>query len=441
MAAKAKISSASLSDGSYMQDPILKETWGGAQEITIDDIPPPGKWYLPPLFSESKTKGQMIWIIGFNGVDTVLATFGVVGGKIRDTPHDVSPKGKKNMSEQAHSDAKGKWTKKKNKKYHLLGEKSYYIEPMLADEYKEVGVPTDAWPVAVQAKLDGMRMLARKIGVGEENKSWASDRKVDYLLEMQSRNGKYVKLADHIAISLQPLFDFLPAGSILDGEVYTHNNPQIPTQTITGLIGPNTKVRSPLILQLKYFIYDIIIPQLSYDDRFLTLVKAFVQFRASGLSNDAFEFLSYTKAYSEDDIISFNKQLEDMKYEGSIIRRLANGATSGPNFEVTQYKAGRSKGLLKYKTFKDEEGEIVGYHFTEGGDKKGAIVFDVKDPRGNIIGVSMPGDSEMWKEAATHPDDYVGKEIKYKFQNLTNDGKARFPVGVEIYRGKRSEEE
>lgn len=420
---------------SYLLNPHFKEVWGDAKEITPTDALPDGAWYFPPLYKKHASgKKWIVWIIGFDGVDRVVSVSGQLGGNLRANPAKIKVKrGKSSVAEQAHSDARGKYNKKIVQGSHLWGEKSFIIKPMLAEIYQDVKIPANAWPVAVQPKLDGMRALAKLVPRGTENKSLATDSKLLHSVEIQSRNGKYIKLADHIALAIQPLFAYLPTGAVLDGEIYIHNDSRISPQEISGLIGPNTKERNPLILLLKYYIYDLIVEDVTYEDRFKLLASALLGLAASeaALPNKAeiFYILNYTPAHDEKELTKIHEQHVILGYEGSMVRRLANGAQSGDNYTISLYKHGRSKGLLKYKDWRDEEGTITGYHFAKGGDKEDALVFEVRDPRGNIISVSMIGSNKTWKDAAVNPERFIGLTLNYKYQNLTDDGKARFPIG------------
>jgi DNA ligase-1 len=104
-------------------------------------------------------------------------------------------------------------------------------------------------------------------------------------------------------------------------------------------------------------------------------------------------------------------------YEGIMIR--GNGL----------YKHGRSKDLLKYKKFKDSEYLVVGH--TEGtGAHAGTVIFTCQSGSDKTFNVVMNGPLEKRREMLKHVDDYYGKYLTVKYQELSSDGVPRFPIGL-----------
>jgi DNA ligase-1 len=89
------------------------------------------------------------------------------------------------------------------------------------------------------------------------------------------------------------------------------------------------------------------------------------------------------------------------------------------------YKHGRSKDLLKYKLFKDDEFEVVGHHEGQGG----IPIFEcnIKD---KTFSVAMKGTTESKKERMDNVTEFYGKLLTVKYQELSADGIPRFPVGI-----------
>ena len=118
-------------------------------------------------------------------------------------------------------------------------------------------------------------------------------------------------------------------------------------------------------------------------------------------------------AKQTEDIEKYHDYYTKHGYEGIMLR---NNAI---------YKDGRTKDLLKYKKFFDEEFKVVGHHEGNGG----IPIFDcaVGD---KTFGVAMKGDMTSRKERMDHVTDYYGKMLTVKYQELSLDGIPRFPVGI-----------
>lgn len=91
----------------------------------------------------------------------------------------------------------------------------------------------------------------------------------------------------------------------------------------------------------------------------------------------------------------------------------------------SMYEAGRSNTLLKVKEFFDAEGTVTGYEPGKGKHKGrvGALVM-VTDT-GEVFSVGT-GLSDRERE---HPPS-IGSRVTYRYQELTQDNKPRFPVFV-----------
>jgi DNA ligase-1 len=120
-------------------------------------------------------------------------------------------------------------------------------------------------------------------------------------------------------------------------------------------------------------------------------------------------------------VVTTMKHIEDAHthyteygYEGIMIRG------NGP------YKHGRSKDLLKYKKFMDDEFEVVGHHMS----KFGTPVFECKCGDNKTFSVMMKEDFETKNKRMDNIYQYYGKKLTVKFQELTSDGIPRFPVGI-----------
>ena len=109
-------------------------------------------------------------------------------------------------------------------------------------------------------------------------------------------------------------------------------------------------------------------------------------------------------------------------YEGLILRNITGEYCEGPS---------RSKHLQKYKSFQDDEFPIVGYH--EGsGLESGCIIWECKISDGTVFSVRPRGTREVRSEYLIKADNYIGKKLTVRFQELSEIGVPRFPVGIDI---------
>ena len=108
-------------------------------------------------------------------------------------------------------------------------------------------------------------------------------------------------------------------------------------------------------------------------------------------------------------------------HEGTMIR------DKDSMYEVGQ----RSNYLLKHKDFQTEEYEIVGAN--EGtGREKGTVIWVCKTQSGREFTVRPEGTLETRKNYFKNKNNFLGKLLTVKFQNLTSLGIPRFPVGIVI---------
>jgi DNA ligase-1 len=126
-------------------------------------------------------------------------------------------------------------------------------------------------------------------------------------------------------------------------------------------------------------------------------------------------------ATCEEDVYKLQSQFLEDGYEGAIVRELDG-----------EYRFGyRSNKLLKVKSFMDEEYKIVG--FTTGvGRFEGCCIWICETGSGLEFKVVPQGTMEERKATYDTADKNIGKHLKVKFFELTDDNIPRFPVGLGI---------
>ena len=253
--------------------------------------------------------------------------------------------------------------------------KGVQILPMLANKWEDREKYITS-PFYVQPKLDGIRLLVSKDGCF-------------------SRTGKIVKGVEHLAYKLGD-------GEWLDGECYSSG---MTFEELTSAFKMNPK-------SLGFHVFDyfhIQRPDLPFAER-QKIMKT---------KTDIVVETILVKDKS--DIPKLHTKFVDQGHEGIMIRE------STSIYEIGK----RSNYLLKYKEFQTEEYEIVGANTGHGRDED-AVVWVCKTANGQEFTVRPEGTIKERERCYREKDNYIGKQLTVRFQNLTALGVPRFPVGVVI---------
>ena len=274
--------------------------------------------------------------------------------------------------------------------------------PMLADKWNpniETKRKVDiVFPCYVQPKLDGIRCL-----------TYLKNGKI----VNQSRQLKYFKNLNHINNELK-IFTKLPS-LVLDGELYNHN---IVFNKIAGIVKKEKlkKEDEESLKLIEYHIYDCFLTDnlnLSFEER-IKIIKNLKD-------------LKYVKIVptllckEKDEIISkFHPQFTGDSYEGTILRN-----------KDSIYEFTRTRNLQKYKNFEDDEFEII--NFKEGtGHDAGTVIWKCKTKDGKEFEVRPIGTVESRSELLKNASECIGKFLTVTYQELSEFGVPRFPVGKTI---------
>lgn len=349
---------------------------------------------LPTLFKFT-SKGQIQqWTIiaEGNGFYTIE---GIQGGKLTTSSPTIclgKNFGKSNETspeEQAILEAKARWQKKVDTGYNeILTDEKKYFEPMLAHEYSKSNLAFTV-PTFIQPKLDGIRC-------------YLDNRK------LTSRSGKSILSCPHLELNYHGL----------DGELYNHEL-KADFNKISSLTRKTKPTTEDLIESEKlveYWIYDY--PYHAdkvFSERYSRLKEDFKNFPKY------FKLVPTYQIHNEDELKEYHAQFIGEGYEGSIIR-----------LDLGKYENRRSKQLLKYKDFQDDEFEIL--DITPGlGNRSecaGRLICKIGK---NTFGCSMTGTVEFMKRVLQDKDQIIGKQATVKFFMLTPDGIPRFPTLKHIH--------
>ena len=317
--------------------------------------------------------------------------------------------------------------------------------PMLAQTFNPADAITSAasgaaskkkkvikFPCFVQPKLDGLRCVSYVTRCGN-----------DVTVALQSRTGAFFTGLPHIAAALRPYLSQHPS-VVIDGELYTD---QMPFEELTGLI-KKKKITAGDVERLKkvkyhvYDIYDHVQSNMPYSERLDVLADAVR--RCACVANDTLTasasahrmlrsdteaaavvvFVRTEKVAVLADFRRLFSEFVEAGYEGIMLRN-AEGV----------YRANyRSNDLQKYKEFMEDEYRIIGYTQGEGRDA-GAVIWLCETEDGKEFTVRPRGTMEQRRVWFNAGPTYVGKNLTVIFQELTEEGKPRFPVGKAVREG------
>lgn len=329
--------------------------------------------------------------------------FGQMGGaivqsdKIIVEAKNIGKKNETTIEEQAIKEATAIWKKKKKSENFVedieMVDEKLFEPPMLAKEYD--GVYDDSIKYC-QPKLDGIRC----------NMSFDGEQ----VIAISRKNNPFYTV-DHIKQSIHDVLVENPSVHV-DGELYIHElNDDF--NKIVSLVKKEhleEKDIEEVKRYVRYNIYDM------WDDNDPNMIFSE---RLSKI-NALFEGLSYVDIV-ETRFVENAQQIEDCfdcfvgnGYEGAILRK------------DDKYEHKRSKNLLKYKKFNEDEFKIL--DICEGRIGGFAEYAWVELPNGLECKATLSYSVEECTEILQNKEKYIGGLATVKYFGYTKDGKLRFPV-------------
>jgi hypothetical protein len=328
---------------------------------------------------------------------------GQTDGKLTETTGQIIDEGKQKRTakEQAVFEANSKVNKKLDEGYSdsIESAKNYVkLLPMLAHPFAKRKHNIN-YPAIVQRKFDGVRCLAIL--------------KDDGTVSLMSRKGKEFPHMNHIRKDIAA--NNSDTTLILDGELYSDT---LSFQVLVGLVKRVTlkEGNDEQMLQVSLRVYDCI--KLNEEPGFQQRHDTITD-----VTNGA-EYLSLVENFavkSENEIHAYQARFVEEGYEGAMVRNITGAYAIGK----------RSANLQKVKTFLDGEYEIVGFNQASGNDI-GTVIWVCTTPTGNQFNVRPRGTREVKREQYENGDSYIGRQLTVRYQELTDDGVPRFPVGIAI---------
>lgn len=365
---------------------------------------------LPALQGDTLTGKTKLWSVEVrhqDGHGVIVTSHGYKDGKMQVSEKVITEGkniGKKNETtpfDQAVAEARTAWTKKRESSYAPIETESEEevgrgkgIDesiplPMLAHDYNKRGKSIQ-FPCFVQKKFDGTRC----VGVPQKG--------------LFSRNRKSYPHMEHIVAELNRL----PSTMILDGELYSDT---LTFQEIVGLVKRETLKAGDeeKQQQIQFHVYDLI-NEMPYVQRYANLQMLFRRYKFKHLV-----LVKTEHCESEEKMKEMHAQYVTDGYEGIMLRN-----------KDGLYANNRSIHLQKYKEFFDMECDIVG--FKEGEGAEAGCVIWICELDGKTFACRPRGTREEREELFEKGADFIGNQLTVRYQEKTDDGLLRFPVGIAI---------
>lgn len=301
-------------------------------------------------------------------------------------PTNVGRANERDSKAQAEFEFASIIEKQRDKGFRVDGEakKNDRPMPMLAHKFKDRKGKVE-FPVYVQPKLNGMRMLF------DGENGW-------------SRGNK--EIIPEVIQHLQ----FDTGGHILDGELMLPNNVLL-QESMKAI----KKFRPELSPELLYHVYDIVDASLSFDERGAIIKELERKWPANIRAVQTYS------AKDETQVMKWHNTFTKEGYEGTMIRN-----------PKLKYEIGkRSYSLLKLKDFVDAEYKIADVIDGDGSDA-GLAIFILDAGNGETFNCRPEGTQENRADLFKNRRKLVDKYLTVRYQELSKDGIPIFPVGVAI---------
>ena len=436
---------------------------------------------FPKLYAQDKNGKIKVWtaaVLVNSDTDAVTSrtTHGYINGKQQmvyrdcDAGKNIGRSNETTPLEQCISETRRKWTDKKEKEaytetkpadcgegYGDISGNDYDADadadegfgsggesaipagpflPMLAQTFNPGNFTTSSkrkkvikFPCFVQPKLDGLRCVSYMTRTANVHE-----------VALQSRTGAFFTGLHHIVAALRPYLSQHP-NIVIDGELYTD---QMPFEELAGLIKKKKITDSDVarLKKVKYHVYDIYDHarhDIPYSERMGLLAVAVRRcgcvandtLTASGriLRSDteaaAVVVLVRTEQVAElSEFRQLFAEFVEAGYEGIMLRNAAG-------VYCANY---RSNDLQKYKEFMEDEYRIIDFTQGEGRDA-GAVIWICETADGKEFSARPRGTIEQRRTWFNDGDSYIGKNLTVVYQELTEEGKPRFPVGKAVRDG------
>ena len=265
---------------------------------------------------------------------------------------------------------------------------------------------------AKKAKFELLKLSEYK---GQNVGGWLASEKLDGVRaywdgrNLLSRNGKILAAPEGWSLHFPPFS--------LDGELYTAQGEFEKIQSIVMDKMPSATAWS----EIKFYVFDVPEAGGGLLERLSELEKFILQNPQAGQN---LKIIKQVKVKDNAEFEAFADAVIAKGGEGAVVRE--------PN---APYERKRSKNALKYKKFKDAECRVIAVN--KGSGKYANLA-------GSLTCKALGGKEGEPKEGAIfkigsglsdknrQDPPKIGSIITYKFQNLTSNGKPRFPIFLRV---------
>jgi ATP-dependent DNA ligase len=398
-------------------------------------------FWLPPLYTTSALDKSLIWQVGFDGVNKVYTIHGHLNGAIQtDSDWILEGIGGRTLQQQAIQIARRKYADKYRIGYvqDLIAE-TPCKKPMKGNVFDIDKKQIKRWPVAVQAKIDGIRMVTK----------CHTTQKIETYSALNTRWHHLTHVVEELAV----LASFLPAGVTLDGELYVHG---WAFTKLTSVIKAVVNVH-PDISSVKYHIFDVITADVTadtvlmvpYECRYNMLLTAYKDYIEAGYTNNTFHIVSCELCQNMEEIVETYQHYLREGYEGLMVKKIMYPHETQVALKEASYHEGRCSNILKLKKWNEEEGTIIGVEECRGREE-GLAKFLVRldqpetelesggknenraQVEDQIVAMRPEGDFTQRMNWLQHPEKVIGKRITFSFMGRSEYGIPRHPVGKAI---------
>jgi len=238
------------------------------------------------------------------------------------------------------------------------------------------------YPAYVQPKLDGMRAMYNPNANDFTSRSGlpACTTCTTIKNELKSANGNTLNL---------------------DGELYSRG---YSFQNVMKLVHSNDP-------NLMYHVYDYSGTNDSYEVRLNKLKSFFIK-------NPQFKHIKFVETFvvhNAQDVKRYHDKFKAEGYEGAIVRNAH-----------AQYQSKRTNDLQKVKEFQDAEFRVTGFV----SDSTEHVLWECATTSGKTFRVKPSNTDDAAKQGLSKAQKFVGRMYTVQFQELTDGGIPRFPVGL-----------
>ena len=363
---------------------------------------------FPTLYKETATKAINKWTI-FVENNYYWTEFGKIDGAMQTSDRtycegkNIGRSNETTREQQAILEAASAWKKKRDRDGFVTNiddlENIAFEPPMLAKKYN--GEYKEDMKF-IQPKLDGIRC----------NMSYNNNE-----IKAVSRHNMRFSTTTHIEDEVKELL-IANEGIHLDGELYNHELYDDFNKIVSLVRKQKLKENDieEVKTKVKYYVYDIWFDdneEMPFSER-----SKFIKEHLSNMNNIV--VVPTYEINSREDIDKYFDIFRKEGYEGAIIRR------------DKPYEHKRSKNLLKYKEFLDDEFEVIDIHVGKNLTIAESITIKLKN--GKTCNATLAFTDEECKEILENKENYIGKMATVCYFGETNDGLLRFPICKQINR-------